>query len=80
MADTLTDLSNNPFAYSPAECLARIQIVHFAIVDKHTGRVVATAKTRRGATRAADRRDNEYGAYRYGVRAVYANGDETSCF
>lgn len=76
----LTDLSNNPFAYSPAEWLARIQIVRFDIIDKHTGEIVGHAKTRHGATRAADRRDNEYGAYRYGVRAVYANGDERSCF
>lgn len=64
----------------PAEVLKRIQIVRFDIIDKHTGAVVGKATTRKGATRAADRRDNEYGAYRYGVRAVYANGDERSCF
>lgn len=61
-------------------CLARIQIKHWAIVDKRTGAVVATAKTRRGATRAVDRRDNEYGAYRYQARAVYMNGDESVAF
>lgn len=45
---------------------------HYEIVDKHTGRVVATATTRKGASRSVDRRDNAYGAYRYSARPVYA--------
>jgi hypothetical protein len=46
---------------------------HFEIVDKQTGAVVGTAKTRKSASRAVDRRDNAYGAYRYFARSVYAN-------
>lgn len=45
--------------------------IRFDIVDRHTGKVVATAKTRAGASRAVDRRDNAYGAYRYTARPVY---------
>ena len=44
---------------------------HYEIIDRQTGSVVATAKTRNGATRAVDRRDNAYGAYRYTARPVY---------
>lgn len=67
--------------YSTVEaCLASIQIKHWAIVDKHTGAVVGTAKTKRGARLSVDRRDNEYGAYRYQARAVYMNGDESVSF
>lgn len=42
----------------------------YEIVDRQTGRVVGTARTHAGAIRSRDRRDNEYGAYRYFVRAV----------
>lgn len=45
--------------------------IRYDIIDKQSGKVVGTAKTRAGATRSADRRDNQYGAYRYSVRAVY---------
>lgn len=45
---------------------------HYEIIDRHTGAKVATAKTRAGASRAVDRRDNAYGAYRYSARPVYA--------
>ncbi len=44
---------------------------HYAIVDGQTGAIVATAKTRAGASRAVDRRDNAYGAYRYRAQPVY---------
>lgn len=37
----------------------------FEIVDRQSGKVVATAKTLSGALRSVDRRDNAYGAYRY---------------
>ena len=47
-------------------------IIRFDIVDRQTGRVVSTAKTRAGARRAVDRRDNAYGRYRYSARPVYA--------
>ena len=40
----------------------------YSVVDKQTGLVVRKYKTRQGARRAADRLDNEYGAYRYVVR------------
>lgn len=46
--------------------------LRYDIVDKHTGKVVGTATTRKGATRSVDQRDNAYGAYRYSARAVYA--------
>jgi hypothetical protein len=45
-------------------------ITHYEIVDRKTGLVVGTAKTRTGANRSVDRRDNEYGAYRYFARSV----------
>lgn len=47
-------------------------IIRFDIVDRQTGRVVGTAKTRTGARRSVDRRDNAYGGYRYSARPVYA--------
>jgi hypothetical protein len=46
--------------------------IRFDIIDRHTGRTVSTAKTRAGAIRAVDKRDNAYGAYSYSARPVYA--------
>lgn len=46
--------------------------IRYDIIDKLTGAVVATAKTRKAASRAVDRRDSAYGAYRYSARPVYA--------
>lgn len=46
--------------------------IRFDIVDSRTGAVVGTAKTRAGATRSVDRRDNAFGGYRYSVRPIYA--------
>lgn len=42
----------------------------YVVIDSRTGAVVARCKTREGARRSADRRDNEYGAYRYKARAA----------
>jgi hypothetical protein len=43
---------------------------YYEIVDRQTGKVVATAKTLKTALRAVDRRDNAYGGYRYYHRRV----------
>lgn len=43
----------------------------YEIVDRKTGQVVGKAKTLKGARRSVDRRDNEYGGYRYYQRPVY---------
>ncbi len=40
----------------------------FEIYDHRTGETVGTAKTKKGARRSRDRRDNQHGSYRYGVR------------
>jgi len=64
----MTDTAN-PFADAP---FAPNVIVRYDIIDRRTGAVVATAKTLAGARRSVDRRDNEYGAYRYTHRAVRA--------
>lgn len=44
---------------------------HYEIIDSQTGFVVGTAKTRAGASRSVDKRDNAYGAYRYRANPVY---------
>jgi hypothetical protein len=46
---------------------------YYEIVDRQTGKVVATAKTLKTALRAVDRRDNAYGGYRYYHRRVNDN-------
>ena len=46
--------------------------IRYDIIDTHTGRIVGQAKTRSGASRSVDKRDNQYGAYRYRAVAVYA--------
>ena len=40
----------------------------YVVVDRRTGAIVARCKTLAGARRSVDRRDNEYGAYRYHAR------------
>lgn len=40
----------------------------YEIVDRHTGKVVGRARTLAGARRSVDRRDCEYGAYRFYAR------------
>lgn len=40
----------------------------FKIVDKQTGAQVGQARTLAGARKARDRRDNAYGAVRYGIQ------------
>lgn len=49
--------------------------IRYDIVDRQTGRVVATAKTRAAANRSVDKRDNAYGAYRYMANPVYGDAD-----
>jgi len=51
--------------------MQKLTPIRFDIVDRHTKRVVTTALTRAGANRAVDRRDNEYGAYRYKAVPIY---------
>lgn len=43
----------------------------YRIIDSHTGKVVATGLSFRGALRSCDKRDNAYGSYRF-VRQVEA--------
>lgn len=47
-------------------------IIYFAIIENKTGKVVGKAKTREGARRAVDKRDNAYGAYAYHYVPVYS--------
>ncbi len=47
--------------------------IRFDIIDRQTGRVVGTAKTRKAATAAVNKRDNAYGGYRYSAQAVWAD-------
>lgn len=47
-------MNNSPFGY--------------VVVDRRTGAVVGRCKSREGARRSVDRRDNEYGGYRYFAR------------
>lgn len=46
----------------------------FEIYDKHTGAIVSKAKTISGARKAVDRRDNQYGGYRYSYRKANKKG------
>jgi hypothetical protein len=42
----------------------------YEIVDRQTGGVVGTASSLQRALRSVDRRDNQYGAYRYFHRRI----------
>ena len=42
----------------------------YVVIDRRTGAVVGRCKTLNGARRSADRRDLQYGAYRYHARAA----------
>jgi hypothetical protein len=44
----------------------------YEIIDLHTKQVVGRAKSLRAAIRSVDRRDNAYGAYRFGYRLASA--------
>ncbi len=44
----------------------------YQVIDRQTGLVVGTYADVKRARRARDRKDLEYGAYRYMVRAVAA--------
>ena len=45
--------------------------IRYEVIDGQTKFVVGSFKSRARATGNADRRDNEYGAYRFIVRPVY---------
>lgn len=47
--------------------------IRYDIIDRHTGQKVGEAKTRNGAARSVDKRDNQYGGYRFSAKPVYAN-------
>jgi hypothetical protein len=47
-------------------------IIGYNIIDRQTKAKVGFAKTRAGATRSVDKRDNEYGGYRFYSQPVYA--------
>lgn len=49
--------------------------IRYDIIDRKTGFKVGSAKTRAGATRSCDKRDKEYGAYRYYAKPIY-EGEE----
>lgn len=42
----------------------------YVVVDRRTGAIVGRCKTLTGARRSVDRRDNEYGGYRYSAQAA----------
>jgi len=48
-------------------------IVRYDIVDRHTGKIIAAAKTRAAANRIVDRKDLAYGAYRYTAKAIWSD-------
>jgi hypothetical protein len=45
--------------------------IRYDIIDRQTKKVVGTAKTLTGARRSVDRRDNQYGGYRFSAQPVY---------
>ena len=49
----------------------------YRVIDNHTGIVMGTYKTRKGASRRQDALDNEYGGYRYGVEKIQANNNRS---
>jgi hypothetical protein len=42
----------------------------YQVIDRQTGNVIGTYKTRVSASRAVDRLDNAYGGYRYYAKLV----------
>ena len=48
-------------------------IVRFDIIDRHTQKVVGTAKTRAIASQSVDKRDKAYGAYRFSAKAIWSD-------
>lgn len=48
-------------------------IVRYDIIDSQSKKVIASRKTRTAATNFADRKDLEYGAVRYLVKAIWSN-------
>lgn len=45
--------------------------IRYDIIDKQTGRKVGECKTVRRANTSVDRRDNQYGGYRYRAQPVW---------
>lgn len=45
--------------------------IRYDIYDRHTGKIVGTAKTRKAASASVDRRDNAYGGYRFTAQPIY---------
>lgn len=48
-------------------------IVRYDLIDGHTGYVLCSYRHRTAANNRRDKLDNEYGAYRYKVRAVWSD-------
>lgn len=42
----------------------------YQVVDRQTQKIIGTYTSRNRARAVADRKDNEYGAYRYTVRKI----------
>jgi len=64
------ELSAKLLAATPAP--ARIKNPQFNLVNRRTGAIVGTYKTRRRAGTALDSKDNEYGAYVHFIHEVEA--------
>jgi hypothetical protein len=52
--------------------------LHYVIKDRRTGAIVGKAATLKGARRSVDRRDNEFGGYRFQAVAVFADSVKTA--
>lgn len=50
-----------------------MQPIRYDVIDSHTGKVVASFKSLARAIGYVNRKDNEYGGYRYSRRPVYSN-------
>ncbi len=58
----------------PDQGQAYPEVSHYEVYDRHAPApqpALSTHKSLRNALRAVDRRDNAYGAYRYGRRTIY---------
>jgi len=44
----------------------------YVVIDRHTGAIVSKPMSLTAARRSVDRRDNAYGAYRFGTRRLEA--------
>lgn len=46
--------------------------IRYDVIDIQTKKVVKSCKTRNGATRTADNRDQKYGAVKHIVKPIYS--------